>query len=94
MYLHLGDELAVSTRDLVGIFDIDAVTVGSVGREYLQKAEKAGRLTSAGENLPKSFIVCSSGGEDSVYLSPISAATLLKRLSRGLSSVEDINSEV
>ena len=94
MYLHLGDELAISTNDLIGIFDIDAVTVSASGRDFLQRAEKNGRLISAGVNLPKSFIVCGTFRDETVYFSPISASTLLKRLSRGISSAVDSISEV
>lgn len=94
MYLHLGDEFLISTRDLVGIFDLDAVTSSPSGRRYLQNAEKQGRLHTVGSNIPKSFIVCGKFREESVYLSPISAATLLKRISRGSISSADAVSEV
>ena len=30
MYLHLGDEYVIPTGDLVGIFDLDVVTVSPV----------------------------------------------------------------
>jgi hypothetical protein len=94
MYLHLGDEFVIPTHNLIGIFDLDAVTSSSLGRRYLQNAEKQGRLHTVGENIPKSFIVCGKFREESVYLSPISAATLLKRISRGSISGADVVSEV
>lgn len=94
MYLHLGDEVVISTRDLVGIFDLDVVTVGNAGRAYLQNAEKAGRLISVGENIPKSFVVCGKFREETVYISPVSASTLLKRISRGNACDDGLFSEV
>lgn len=94
MYLHLGDEFVIPTKDLIGIFDIDAVTSSSVGRRYLQNAERQGRLHTVGDNIPKSFIVCGKFRDENVYLSPISAATLLKRILRGSISGDDAVSEV
>ena len=94
MYLHLGDELVIPTHDLVGIFDLDIVTVTPIGRAFLQQAERIGRLIAVGENLPKSFIVCGKHRDETVYISPISASTLLKRLSRGIDPGADILSEV
>lgn len=86
MYLHLGDEFIIPYRTIVGIFDLDAVTVTKTGRTFLQGAERAGRLYSISENLPKSFIVCMEDGRETVYTSPISAATLNRRISRGIDS--------
>ena len=94
MYLHLGGDFIISTQDLIGIFDLDAVTSNTAGRNYLQNAEKQGRLHTVGENIPKSFLVCGSFREERIYLSPISTATLLKRISRGSLSGVDAVSEV
>ena len=94
MYLHLGDEYVIPTGDLVGIFDLDVVTVSPVGRSYLQQAEKNGKLISVSVNLPKSFVVCGKGEDTRVYISPISASTLVIRLSRRYLSSVDSASEV
>jgi hypothetical protein len=75
MFLHIGDDFIINTGEIVGIFDIDAVTVTKSGREFLRNAERAGAITTVSENLPKSFIV----GDGGVYFSPISAATLNSR---------------
>ena len=42
---------------------------------FLAKAEKNGRVISAGYELPKSFVVCA----DAVYLSQLASTTLQKR---------------
>lgn len=93
MYLHLGDETVISTRDLIGVFDLDVVTVGNIGRTYLQNAEKSGDLVSVGENIPKSFVVCGKHRGQTVYISPVSTSTLIKRISRGNSGTDDLISE-
>ena len=47
--------------------------------ETLAKAEKAGQVVAAGNELPKSFLVCARGGKQTVYLSQFAPATLVKR---------------
>ncbi len=94
MYLHLGDNYIIPTKDLIGIFDLDVVTVSAAGRSYLQQAEKNGNLISVSENLPKSFVVCGVPSNFRVYISPISASTLVKRLSRTYLSGMDSLTEV
>lgn len=79
MYMHIGSATVVTTKDIIGIFDIDYCTISKRTREYLKKAQDAGRVVNVAEDLPKSFVVCREGGDDIVYISPISPATLRKR---------------
>ena len=59
MYLHLGQNVVVSDADVIGIFDLDNTTGSRITRNFLNEAEKAGRVTSVSDDLPKSFVVCS-----------------------------------
>ena len=81
MYLFLGHETVVSTRDVVGVFDLDRSSTSALTRRFLSAAQRQGRIidVSPGE-LPTSFVVCERGGEVLVYLSQISAGTLRKRV--------------
>lgn len=76
MYLHLGQETVLRTREVLGVFDLDTATLSKHTRDYLAKAEREGRVTNVSPELPKSFIVTSDGR---VFVSQISAATLKKR---------------
>jgi len=91
MYLHLGDEVIASYDEIIGIFDLDAVTVAAEGRKFLRQAERGGRIVNISENLPKSFIVCEKNNREIVYISPISSATLQKRVARGIGGEDLIN---
>lgn len=82
MYLHLGEETAVRCSEIIGIFDIENTSVGKHTKEFLAEAEKSGSVVNVNYEMPKSFIVCENKGEDKVYISPISAATLRKRIIR------------
>lgn len=84
MYLHLGQETIVDTQNIIGIYDMDTSTVSKWSREYLNKAEKEGRVINVSYfDLPKSFIICKEiedGKErEVVYISPLSSNTLVRR---------------
>ncbi len=79
MYLHLGEETEVITSNIIGIFDIENTSVGKHTKEFLAAAEKKGRVRNVSYDMPKSFVVCGNKKTETVYISPISAATLKKR---------------
>lgn len=90
MFLHLGQSTVVTFDEIIGIFDLDTTTVQKATRDYLALAEKSGRVINVSSfDLPKSFVVCKAkrGKKEKkgplpnvVYISPISSATLLKRI--------------
>ena len=80
MYLHLGNDVVVRKDEILGVFDLDNTSQSIVTRNYLSAAEKSGSLVNAaGAELPKSFVVCSRDGKQTVYLSQLNSSTLLKR---------------
>lgn len=80
MYLHLGNAAVVRKRDVIGVFDLDNTSQSHLTRRFLSAAETGGSVVNAaGEELPKSFVVCASGGGQTVYLSQLNSSTLLRR---------------
>ena len=80
MYLHLGQGVVVPYRDVLGVCDLDNPSSSRVTRAFLAGAERAGRVVNASGDLPKSFVLCRHrGGEERIYLSQLSPATLLRR---------------
>ncbi|MDE7278420.1 MAG: DUF370 domain-containing protein [Oscillospiraceae bacterium] len=86
MYLHLGEDTAVRADGIIGIFDIENTSVSKHTKEFLAAAGKSGQVKNVSYDMPKSFIVCSEKGVKTVYISPISAATLKKRSKAGFPS--------
>jgi len=81
MYLHLGQSAVVPQGDVLGIFDLDNASWAYKTREFLDRAEKEGRVISVGGDLPRSFVlVRGKGRENLVYLCPLSPAALLRRI--------------
>ena len=80
MYLHLGKNTVVRMDSILAIFDLDNSSQSHLTREYLRRADQSGRTVNISEDLPKSFVVCTAeDGTQTVYLSQLSSATLLKR---------------
>lgn len=77
MYLHIGDGTVIPYADILGVFDLDNATYAKRTRDFLEQAEMEGRLVTLGQRLPTSLVVTDAA----VYLSPVSSATLNKRLS-------------
>ena len=81
MYLNLGQE-GIYKNEIVGIFDLDTATVAEKTRSFLNRAERENKaVTLSYEDLPRSFIVTQKEAEteQTVYISQLTAATLLKR---------------
>lgn len=80
MYLHLGNDTVIKTKDIVGIFDMDNTSVSKHTRNFLSRSEKQKKVINVSFELPKSYIVCFDGEKETVYISQISPSTLTKRL--------------
>lgn len=83
MYIHLGEDTSVRGSEIIGIFDIENTSISKHTKEFFAKAEKNKWVKYVNYEMPKSFVVCEANGEDTVYISPISAATLRKRVKSG-----------
>lgn len=80
MFLHLGNDVLINTKNLIGIFDIEKSSISKFTKEFLGNAEKTKRIVNVSYELPKSFIVCLDDDyNETVYISQISTATLKKR---------------
>ena len=65
MYLHIGQNVVVPTDTIVGIFDMDTVTLSKHTRAFLSALEKNGRLIPLFDDLPKSCVHCVEKGNPS-----------------------------
>ena len=74
--------MAVRTRTIIGIFDLDNTSCSKHTRQFLPEAERNGQVVAAGEELPKSFLLTREFGMDRVYLTQFSAQTMEKRISK------------
>ena len=75
MYVHLGNEITINDKGIIGRFDIENTSLGNDTREFLKKSTDTGKIVNVSYEMPKSFIVC----DNKVYISQISASSLYKR---------------
>ncbi len=82
MFLHLGQDTIITTEDIIGIFDLDTSTVMKSTRDFLSTMTKEKKVITVSYELPKSFVLTydKKTKEKTMYISPISSVTLLKRI--------------
>lgn len=81
MYLHIGNDYLINTKEVVGIFDLENTTTeGGFTRNLLERAEREKRCIYTTYEMPKSFIITIKNGEEKIYISQLAAATLKKRI--------------
>ncbi|MDD3959246.1 MAG: DUF370 domain-containing protein [Clostridiaceae bacterium] len=78
MYIHIGGEYVVSDRLIIGVFDLNSVySYQTDMKRFMSGEEKSGRMEYIGTEIPQSLIVTMERS----YVSPLSAHTLLQRMS-------------
>ena len=84
MYVALGKEIVIDSKNIIGIFDLDITSQSYLTRKYLKMAEKSGLVSNAAGDLPKSFVVMNKKLRNKVYLSQMSTATLYRHIENGI----------
>ncbi len=80
MYIHLGNNVMLPTSEIIGIFDLENTSISKRTRDFLNRAEKEGRIITITYDLPRTFVIAGKSLKDSkIYISQISSQTLLKR---------------
>ncbi len=82
MYLNLGRNVLVPTRDIIGIFELDNTTWSRRTRAFLERAQRENRVISAGEDLPRAFVLCREGTSWRVYLTQLTTTALKGRMTQ------------
>ena len=80
MFLHVGNNMNIRERDIIGIFEMDNATMSHLTRKFLGDFQKNGAIVSAAEELPKSFILFRTR-KNKICFSPLASASLYGRLS-------------
>ena len=79
MFLHLGENVVVPIKDIIGIFDLQNTMYSSDTIQFLRLAEEDGFVERITDEQPKSFIIAEVDNKSKIYFSPISSTTLTKR---------------
>ncbi|QUH25140.1 DUF370 domain-containing protein [Serpentinicella alkaliphila] len=90
-FVHLGGDVVVNKRDIVGIFDIKLSIKSKTTKKFLKTCNDEGFVSKITEEETRSFVIVNIKGKNNeikkdskcssliVYFSPISSLTLQKR---------------
>ena len=86
-YLHIGNNVMIPDRRIIGIFDLDNTSTSKHTRAFLKAAEAESVVVDACDDIPRSFLVCDHPyHKQIVYLSQLNSQTLAKRAEEAISS--------
>ena len=80
MYLHLGCDTVVNTKDIISILDLESTSISKYSKEFLKIVEEEGFVRNVSEEIPKSFVICEEKGQSVVYITNISTKALAGRI--------------
>ena len=76
MFIHIGAGHTVREKEIIGCFDMDGKWDSDTTKAFLKEAEKKGITRSAGDDLPRTFVVT----ENEVIFTHISSTSVVKRI--------------
>ncbi len=82
MYLHLGCDTVVNTKNIISILDLESTSVSKYSKEFLKIVEEEGFVRNVSEEIPRSFIICEEKGQSVVYITNISTKALAGRVKK------------
>ena len=81
-YINIGGTQIVLKEEVLGIFDLDASSTKTDTKRFLSKCESEGHLSAVGFDIPKSFVLCTNGRKELVYMTQLSTTTIEGRWKR------------
>ena len=86
-YLHIGQNVMIPDRRIIGIFDLDNTSTSKHPRAFLRTAEEDSVVVNACDDIPRSFLVCDHPyHKQIIYISQLNSQTLLKRAEEAVST--------
>ena len=79
MFIHLGKDYTVNSKNIIAIFDIENTSTSKITREFLVDMSKKNKVIYVNDDLPKSFVLTKDKEGSIIYVSSLSSATLKKR---------------
>lgn len=83
MFIHLGENIVIQTKDVVAIIDGDQIKDSAILNEFVAMNTQTNNIIKISKGMVKSIVVT----ESKVYFSPLSTVTL-KRRSQYVSELE------
>ncbi|MCM1418917.1 MAG: hypothetical protein NC084_02290 [Bacteroides sp.] len=78
MLIYLGNDVMIPEEEILGVFDLERVTVDRYMKDFLNARRRGGEIYYVTLELPKSLVIC----EGMTYVCGVSSDTVKKRASR------------
>ncbi|HHW36655.1 MAG TPA: DUF370 domain-containing protein [Bacillales bacterium] len=75
MFLHLGEDIVLQTKEIVAIIDSNLVEGSEILMEFIDVNDKNNNIIHISDGTVKSIVIT----ENNVYFSPLTAVTLKRR---------------
>ena len=81
-YINVGGTQILPKDEILGIFDLDTASTKTDTKRFLSKCESEGHLIMVGYDIPKSFVLTTSGRKEHVYMTQLSVSSIEGRWKR------------
>jgi regulator of extracellular matrix RemA (YlzA/DUF370 family) len=82
-FLNIGLEKILFEDHIIGIFDLDSITVKKDSRDFINKAQKKGQIEDLTTDLPVTAIVCDGvDSKQNLILTSFSLSALSGRMTK------------
>ena len=82
VYLHLGKDVSVNTKNIIAILDLESTSVSKATRDFLKIVEEEGFVRNVSEEIHRTFVLCEINGQSVIYITNISSKALAGRTQR------------
>ena len=82
MYLHLGRDTVVNTKDIISVLDLESTSISKISKEFLKIVEEEGFVRNVSDEIPRSVVICEEMGQSVVYITNISTKALAGRIKK------------
>lgn len=89
MYLHLGRDTVVNTKNIISVLDLESTSVSKYSREFLKVIEEEGFVKNVSDEIPKSIVICEEKGQSVIYITNISTKALAGRIKKNEKAFKD-----
>jgi hypothetical protein len=80
VYIHIGGEKVIRSKEMIAIFDISIETSSKIFKSFIAQASTNKTKEIVSEEAPKSIILT----VNKLYYSPISSTTIKKRVQQSM----------
>lgn len=79
MYLHIGNNVVIKEKDIIGIFNLEKINEDNLFNRFIEKIKENSEIINISNGIEKSIILTKENEKNKLYISNISSITLSRR---------------